>query len=655
MAAPGNKVEVSNDLTDGKAVKHPSGTTSSVKGPQVEASAAKGDFTILILGETGVGKSTWINGIANYAKHESLEDAMNDPDFTVLIPSRFTFTNESGEGMDIAFGSADDNEVLSSGQSATQFPQEYRLETSTSIFHLIDTPGIGDCRGIEKDKENFDNILAFLTCYDKINAVVVLLKPNNARLTVAFKFCVLELLTHLHKSLVSNIMFAFTNSRGTFYRPGDSLPVLKKLLDENSIGIDVSPSNYFCFDNEAFRFLACHKSEIKFTAEDVDLYAKSWVKSCDTTCRLFERVKNMTPHDTKKTLSLNEARNCIIALSKPMGQAVELIEMNLKKIKDVKGQCQAFEKDIKDFQKELKFKGFELELEPLDYPMTVCAASACKRYVPVGQSGQQNTVYEQVCHDHCNLSGVPIETTNNDQLHGCWAMTGGVCRLCGHNYREHMHIRYTANVVEKEFLSEDAQSKIKKKTDLKSQKQLFIRELETNIQELEEEKQFIYQCASYFGVFLKQNAMIAYNDSFSEYLDMLIREEEMKEKVIRDEAKIAQMKKDKRTYEEKKNVIIENIKKVPMEGKKAEVMPIEKIYEMREKLCSLKHNGKTLREALDGIISARQKNHKTKAASKSCVYAKTNNSWLPEIFNKINPFRWGSRSRSRGNLSISQY
>lgn len=167
--------------------------------------------------------------------------------------ARFTFTNESGEGMDIAFGSADDNEVLSSGQSATQFPQEYRLETSTSIFHLIDTPGIGDCRGIEKDKENFDNILAFLTCYDKINAVVVLLKPNNARLTVAFKFCVLELLTHLHKSLVSNIMFAFTNSRGTFYRPGDSLPVLKKLLDENSIGIDVSPSNYFCFDNEAFR------------------------------------------------------------------------------------------------------------------------------------------------------------------------------------------------------------------------------------------------------------------------------------------------------------------------------------------------------------------------------------------------------------------
>ena len=48
----------------------------------------KDDFNILLLGETGVGKSTWINVIGNYAKHTKLEDAVNDCTLTFLIPFR---------------------------------------------------------------------------------------------------------------------------------------------------------------------------------------------------------------------------------------------------------------------------------------------------------------------------------------------------------------------------------------------------------------------------------------------------------------------------------------------------------------------------------------------------------------------------------------
>lgn len=168
---------------------------------------------------------------------------------------RFTFTDDQGEETVITFGE-DPNEELIEGQSATPFPQEYTFEIGTTRYHLIDTPGIGDSRGIEKDKENFDNILAFLTCYEKINAVVVLLKPNNAILNVAFQFCILELLTHLHKSLKSNIIFAFTHSSGTKYKPGNTstLPVLKKLLKDNNLNITLSPKTYFFFDNEAFRY-----------------------------------------------------------------------------------------------------------------------------------------------------------------------------------------------------------------------------------------------------------------------------------------------------------------------------------------------------------------------------------------------------------------
>ena len=46
------------------------------------------DVNILLLGETGVGKSTWINVIANYAKHAKFGDALHDPELTFLAPSR---------------------------------------------------------------------------------------------------------------------------------------------------------------------------------------------------------------------------------------------------------------------------------------------------------------------------------------------------------------------------------------------------------------------------------------------------------------------------------------------------------------------------------------------------------------------------------------
>ena len=197
-------------------------------------------------------------------QHETLEAAAKDDKFPVLIPSCFVHMDDDGTKRTIQMGNPSKDEVLQAGQSATQSPKEHVFKTGSSTVHFIDTPGIGDVRGIHKDKENFDKILEFLLGYEKINGVCVLLKPHNARLTVAFRFCVLELLTHLHKSLEHNLLFCFTYSRSTFYRPGDTMPVLEQLLTAHKVGLTLDNTNYFCFDNEAFRFLACLKNEVHF-------------------------------------------------------------------------------------------------------------------------------------------------------------------------------------------------------------------------------------------------------------------------------------------------------------------------------------------------------------------------------------------------------
>ena len=322
------------------------------------------------------------------------------------------------------------------------------------------------------------------------------------------------------------------------------------------------------------------------------------MQSRDTTLRLLARVMELKPHETKETLSLNEARNYIIALSKPMGEAVDLINGNLEEIKRKRKEVEAFEDDIKGFQAQLKFSGFELEVETLDYPMTVCTAEGCTTYENIGETRVRNTIYSQVCHSPCGLR-VPCQTTNNAELRGCAAMSGERCMKCSHDYRVHMHIYYKATKRPKEFLSKETQKLIKEKKDLKSQKEAFVAELEKDIKELNDEKDFIYECASIFGVFLKENALIPYNDSFADYLDMLIKEEECKEKKIRDVKKIERMKREKKTYEEKKQVIMGNL--ASSEGSNHEVISAD-IHERKDKLCSLRRNGKSLKSALGTLI-----------------------------------------------------
>ena len=133
----------------------------------------------MILGETGVGKSTWINAIANYLRFTSLDDAAVNQasEMISLIPSRFMFMDQNVK-QEILIGNPDDNEKLVVGKSATQGPKEYQFKVDNVTINLIDTPGIGDVDGIDADRRNFDSILTFLSNYEKLHAVCVLLKPN---------------------------------------------------------------------------------------------------------------------------------------------------------------------------------------------------------------------------------------------------------------------------------------------------------------------------------------------------------------------------------------------------------------------------------------------------------------------------------------------
>jgi len=227
--------------------------------------------------------------------------------------------------------------------------------------------------------------MTHLSHFDEINGICVLLKPNNARLDVMFSFCIKELLTHLHRGACTNIVFCFTNARGTFYKPGDTLPALRQLL-EDSAGIDLRlcRETIYCIDNESMRFLAALKQEIKFLEKEKNNYATSWETSVKETERLIDYISSLEPHKVKNTLSLNDTRRLILQLSRPLAEITSTIQNNIRVAEQKRKDVQESTKHKEDLIKDLYIPIIDLKVTPLDHPRTVCTAQRCVKYFSVG-------------------------------------------------------------------------------------------------------------------------------------------------------------------------------------------------------------------------------------------------------------------------------
>ncbi|CAF4273822.1 unnamed protein product, partial [Adineta steineri] len=106
------------------------------------SSSSTSEINVLLLGETGVGKSTFINAFVNYLIFDSLEQAeQNEP--IVLIPVSFVTTvGDQFDEVTVKFGDIDANENYEQqGQSVTQQCKSYLFQLNDKVhLRFIDTP-----------------------------------------------------------------------------------------------------------------------------------------------------------------------------------------------------------------------------------------------------------------------------------------------------------------------------------------------------------------------------------------------------------------------------------------------------------------------------------------------------------------------------------
>nr|CAH0102678.1 unnamed protein product [Daphnia galeata] len=147
-----------------------------------------GHKIVILLGATGCGKSTIVNGIINYI----LGVEWNDP-------FRFCIINEAIQ-----------DEGLSQTTSVTAYTIHHMEGMKIPYdFTIIDTPGYGDIRGLERDREITRIIDRFLSHpetlkkFDFVSAVCFVASATDSRLTPTQQY-ILESVSNIFGSDIHN-------------------------------------------------------------------------------------------------------------------------------------------------------------------------------------------------------------------------------------------------------------------------------------------------------------------------------------------------------------------------------------------------------------------------------------------------------------------
>ncbi|KAJ4267155.1 hypothetical protein NW762_003255 [Fusarium torreyae] len=540
---------------------------------------------ILILGESGVGKSTFINALVNYLTFETLDEAKEASELVFAVPCRFQLHQEDPndpfgpfQTIDIQIGgSRDDEWDGTKGDSATQKTSVYPISYNNTVYRLIDTSGIGDTRGPSQDKKNMKDVLETLGSYEELHGILILLNTNQSRLNASFRFCFEELMSHIHRSAVANIAFGFTHSRDSRYKPGDVFTPLNCLIAQHpELGLKLNSSNSYWFDAENFLYLAAHHQQDGWSGEDAK---ESWDKSKEAA-----------------------VRRVIQELVKPMVNVARSINASIDNLDDKMKELMDKRLNGDELRKKLLFEKVEFNAKQLDMPRTVCTKKDCCDFKE-NSKGDVATIYKTHCHPECRLPNVTEDCVGDSGLIDCRAFKQSKtsCSECGHHWQVHMHVLYELEEVKVQVKNSEIERRLKANA---SDVTIRLEAIERG-RELQEEFRYehrqLREATARFLAYLKRHAITPINDATEAYYDELIKAEGNKIQAGKD-AKMnvdGYMKRLEHLIEDREAhlQLTETIK----QNMHAPREPVEKLLtqqgveELVQKLYDLKHWGKNLR------------------------------------------------------------
>ena len=496
-------------------------------------------LNIVILGETGVGKSTFINAFANYLQSHSLQDMLNNPNKVIaLMATEFQITDPSTRQLkSCKFGKKsveEDRAVQKVGASFTQTCKTYSFSVGSITIRIVDTPGLADGRGVEQDEMNINSIMSYLQHFDKVHAFLFLFRADTTRIQTSFVYCFKAFLNKLHKDAVQNIIFVNSYAKPCFYNPAGTASILDQILEdirrEGRIELyrrhdDTTESNDFYIDSEAFRLLVAHLNGIQFSAQVVQEFSASWDHSSLTCKKLFAYARTLQPHNVSSTSSIHVVQIMYQALVEPMAEIQKTISSNMERVKSENEKLKNTKLSIEQLEKDVYMKWRFWETIQLPHPRTVCTHKNCTT-VQATEAGESFNVYT-VCHEECNLEP-NYQSRGHPALMECVVfnpnhVASSRCNNCSHTYDHHMYINVKYKQVEGTRVNPKIKRLIEEHQGAESIQNNWVLENNKTIEMLQQSKTKIEETSVQTVCYLAQNSIVPVNDSLIKYLDAEIQ------------------------------------------------------------------------------------------------------------------------------------
>ncbi|KAN0000946.1 hypothetical protein ACTFIZ_001403 [Dictyostelium cf. discoideum] len=548
---------------------------------------------LLLLGLTGVGKSTFINMMVNYIKYSSLDKALENAtlDQIFTIASKIEIEDDN-KIHNFTLGDVDDYET---GSSVTQFSRRYRIKLPDGkTLCLIDAPGVGDPEGTLQDNKHFENILHEISSLKKLNAICILMRPNETRATILFKYCLNQLLFHLHSSAKDNVFFCFTNTRASFYKPGPTRTILEDHLKKMKIEINLN-EKLFCFDNESFNYLAVKKycaatgDETNFPEEQISNFGKSWEKSSEDFHKLLKEITKAKPHDVSNTMCINNARTMISNLNQPLSSCISNINTNIKLMEQ-----QSEKLRNNSFNESLLFIPVSVvKTENLENSLLVCTRKGCT----------SNT--ENPCNNNI------VDPKWYSSLYWCNNFKkSGICKKCSNTgflpclWFNHQIISIK-EIPQVNQITESDNKSLGERTlkEIIIEREMLVSKMNERKTLFQEEYDTINTAIVDFSVFLWHHSLIKINSSYEDYINYQMNQlENSDEESENSDELIKKLDKHLREYKENVEKLKENV-----QNKKVSVKTQEEIFDTFDKLLNLPNVGYIIQNQIKLKQSSLQK------------------------------------------------